>query len=65
MEDMQRLVGHMWAVLHSEGHAETRGAHVGHGYIVKDMQRLVGHMWAVLHSEGHAETRGAHVGRVT
>ena len=82
MKDMQRLGGgHMWAVLHSEGHAETRGAHVGHGYIVKDMQRLVGHMWAVLHSEdmqrleghmwavlhseGHAETRGAHVGRIT
>ena len=29
VKDMQRLGGHMWPVLHSEGHAETRGAHVG------------------------------------
>ena len=55
----------MWAVLHSEGHAETGGGTCGPCYIVKDMQRLGGHMRAVLHSEGHAETSGAHVGRVT
>ena len=29
VKDMQRLGGHMWAMLHSEGHAETREAQVG------------------------------------